>query len=64
MFQILTLAARAYAFESCAGELAARLMNSDYAVFYHEHVLNKEPGRDNGERGGERKQSYASFIVL
>ena len=55
MFQILTLAARAYAFESCAGELAARLMNSDYAVFYHEHVLNKEPGRDNGERGGERK---------
>ena len=37
---------REYAFESCAGELSAKLMNSKYSVFYHEHVLNKEPGTE------------------
>ena len=26
--------------------IAARMMQSRYAVFYHEHVLNKEPGED------------------
>jgi hypothetical protein len=29
-----------------AAELAARMMESPYAVFYHEHVLDKEPGTE------------------
>ena len=33
-----------FAFNSPAAEIAAKLMNSQYSVFYHEHVLNKEPG--------------------
>ena len=27
-----------------AAEIAAKMMRSSYAVFYHEHVLDKEPG--------------------
>ena len=33
-----------FAFNSPAAEIAASVMKSKYAVFYHEHVLNKEPG--------------------
>jgi len=33
-----------FAFNSPAKEIAATLMKSKYCVFYHEHVLNKEPG--------------------
>jgi hypothetical protein len=36
--------AREFVFESGVGELAAKLMQSSYSVFYYEHVLNKEPG--------------------
>ena len=35
---------REFVFESGVGRLAAQLMQSAYSVFYHEHVLNKEPG--------------------
>jgi len=35
-----------FAFNSPAAEIAAKLMNSQYSVFYHEHVLNKEPGTE------------------
>ena len=35
---------RDFAFNSPAAEIAGRMMGSSYAVFYHEHVLNKEPG--------------------
>jgi ectoine hydroxylase-related dioxygenase (phytanoyl-CoA dioxygenase family) len=35
---------RAFVFESPAGALAARLMNSRTARFFHDHVLVKEPG--------------------
>lgn len=35
---------RSFVLESPAAELAARLMDSRTAVFYHEHVLIKEPG--------------------
>jgi len=34
----------AFVFQSPAAQLAARLMGSRTAVFYHEHVLVKEPG--------------------
>ena len=33
-----------YVYQSPAGEIAGRLMQSDQAIFYHEHVLIKEPG--------------------
>ena len=36
-----------------AGALAAQLMDSPYAVFYHEHVLDKEPGDEAGRRVGD-----------
>jgi len=39
---------RDFVFNSEAGEIAAKLMRSPYAVFYHEHVLNKEPGTEKG----------------
>jgi len=48
---------REYAFESCAGELSAKLMNSKYSVFYHEHVLNKEPGTEK-ETPWHQDQAY------
>jgi hypothetical protein len=32
-------------FESGIGDIAAAIMGSPYSVFYHEHVLNKEPGK-------------------
>lgn len=35
---------RRFVFDSPAAELAARLMRSRRAVFYHEHILVKEPG--------------------
>lgn len=35
---------RAFIFESPAAELAARLMNSTQARFFHDHVLVKRPG--------------------
>lgn len=35
---------RAFVHESPAAELAARLMRSETAVFYHDHLLVKEPG--------------------
>jgi ectoine hydroxylase-related dioxygenase (phytanoyl-CoA dioxygenase family) len=35
---------RAVVFDSPAAEIAARLMGSDRAIFYHEHLLIKEPG--------------------
>ena len=35
---------RRYVYTSPAAEVAARLMLSDQAIFYHEHVLIKEPG--------------------
>lgn len=35
---------RAFVLESPAAELAARLMRSDRARFFHDHVLVKEPG--------------------
>ena len=34
-----------FVFNSPAAEIAGRFMESKYSVFYHEHVLNKEPGR-------------------
>ncbi|XP_023319717.1 uncharacterized protein LOC111694894 isoform X3 [Eurytemora carolleeae] len=37
---------REFVFNSAAGEIAAKVMNSKYAVFFHEHVLNKEPGTE------------------
>jgi len=37
---------RQFAFESPAAEIAAKMMRSPYAVFYHEHVLDKEPGAE------------------
>merc|ERR1711974_450975 len=37
---------RQFAFESPAAEIAAKMMRSSYAVFYHEHVLDKEPGAE------------------
>ena len=33
-----------YVFRSPAAALAARFMKSSQVSFYHEHVLNKEPG--------------------
>lgn len=33
-----------YVYNSPAAEIAGRLMESQYAAFYHEHVLVKEPG--------------------
>lgn len=33
-------------FGSPVAELAAKMMKSSYAVFYHEHVLDKEPGTE------------------
>lgn len=35
---------RAFVHESPAAEMVARLMGSEKAIFYHEHVLIKEPG--------------------
>lgn len=35
---------RDYVYHSPAAEIVARLMGSDKAIFYHEHVLIKEPG--------------------
>lgn len=35
---------RAFVFESPAAEIAARLMRSRTARFFHDHVLVKEPG--------------------
>jgi len=35
---------RRYVYASPAAEIAARLMESEQAVFYHEHLLIKEPG--------------------
>jgi len=35
---------RDFAFNSPAAEIAAKLLNSKQISFYHEHVLNKEPG--------------------
>ena len=35
---------REYVYGSPAAEIAARLMGSDAAIFYHEHLLIKEPG--------------------
>ncbi len=35
---------REFVFDSGIGEIAAAFMGSSYSVFYHEHVLNKEPG--------------------
>ena len=35
---------REFVFDSGIGEIAAAIMGSSYSVFYHEHVLNKEPG--------------------
>jgi len=36
---------RDFAYYSPAAEIAGKMMQSKYAVFYHEHVLNKEPGK-------------------
>jgi len=36
---------RDFAYNSPAAEIAGKMMQSKYAVFYHEHVLNKEPGK-------------------
>merc|ERR1719341_2520827 len=46
-----------FAFNSPAAEIAARLMKSKYAVFYHEHVLNKEPGTEK-ETPWHQDQAY------
>lgn len=35
---------RQYVMESPAAEIAGKLMQSEVAVFYHEHVLTKDPG--------------------
>lgn len=35
---------RDFVYQSPAAEIAARLMGSDKAIFYHEHLLIKEPG--------------------
>merc|ERR1719264_1784736 len=48
---------RDYAFKSSAGKLAASMMQSRYAVFYHEHVLNKEPGTEK-ETPWHHDQAY------
>ena len=46
---------RDFAFNSPAGEIAASLMKSKYTVFYHEHVLNKEPGMKSDSLQDKRK---------
>jgi len=46
-----------FAFNSPAAEIAATLMQSKYAVFYHEHVLNKEPGTEK-ETPWHQDQAY------
>merc|ERR1719167_1795910 len=48
---------REFVFESGISRLAASLMKSDYAVFYHEHVLNKEPGAEK-ETPWHQDQAY------
>ena len=35
---------RAFVYDSPAAEIAGRLMGSDKAIFYHDHLLIKEPG--------------------
>jgi len=35
-----------YVYNSPVARLAARMMQSKYSVFYHEHVLDKEPGTE------------------
>ena len=57
---------RDFVFNSGIGDIAMAIMGSPYSVFYHEHVLNKEPGcfihnfeREKeivGERGLERER--------
>ena len=37
---------REFVYDSPAAEIVARLMGSDKAIFYHDHVLIKEPGTD------------------
>lgn len=37
-------ACRAFVFESPAADIAARLMNAREVVYYHDHLLVKEPG--------------------
>ena len=36
---------RDFVFETEIGQAAALFLRSKYAVFYHDHVLNKEPGQ-------------------
>ena len=33
-----------FVFNSCVGEISAQLMNSKSSIFFHDHVLVKEPG--------------------
>ena len=35
-----------------AASIAAQIMKSSFAVFYHEHVLDKEPGEPGESLGG------------
>jgi hypothetical protein len=44
-------AARDFVYRSPAGEIAARLMGSREVVYYHDHLLVKEPGRANAHPG-------------
>jgi len=46
-----------FAFNSPAAELAAKMMRSKFSVFYHEHVLNKEPGTEK-ETPWHHDQAY------
>jgi len=46
-----------FAYNSPASEIAGRMMKSKYCVFYHEHVLNKEPGTEK-ETPWHHDQAY------
>jgi len=48
---------RDFAYNSPAAEIAGKMMQSKYAVFYHEHVLNKEPGTEK-ETPWHHDQAY------
>ena len=55
---------REFVFESGVGRLAAQLMQSAYSVFYHEHVLNKEPGHLSFSLSFRLSISFFYFMCL
>lgn len=53
-----------FAFNSPAAEIAGRMMRSRFAVFYHEHVLNKEPGTEKETPWHHDQASHSHPIPL